>query len=122
MYKTFYSKPVPDDPFAPSYQLLSVLTINIQGILELSGYWIYVMVLWKKVASQRTEQRIRKQIDIDDMQFGFMIGKGTTDAIFIVRQMQEKFRAKGSKDRVETRNRRTDGRTEAIELPPPTLW
>jgi len=32
-----------------------------------------------------------------DMQFGFMKGKGTTDAIFIVRQMQEKFRAKGKK-------------------------
>jgi len=30
------------------------------------------------------------------MQFGFMKGKGTTDAIFIVRQMQ-KFRAKGKK-------------------------
>jgi len=26
-----------------------------------------------------------------------MKGKGTTDAIFIVRQMQEKFRAKGKK-------------------------
>jgi len=32
---------------------------------------------------------------IDDMQFGFIEGKGTTDAIFIVRQMQEKIRAKG---------------------------
>ena len=31
------------------------------------------------------------------MQFGFMKGKGTSDAIFIVRQMQEKFRAKGKK-------------------------
>ena len=31
------------------------------------------------------------------MQFVFMKGKGTTDAIFIVRQMQEKFRAKGKK-------------------------
>jgi len=29
------------------------------------------------------------------MQFGFMKGKGTTDAIFIVREMQEKFGAKG---------------------------
>ena len=28
----------------------------------------------------------------DDMQFGFMKSKGTTDAIFIVRQMQEKYR------------------------------
>jgi len=31
------------------------------------------------------------------MQFGFMKSKGTTDAIFIVREMQEKFRAKGKK-------------------------
>jgi len=31
------------------------------------------------------------------MQFGFKKGKGTTNAIFIVRQMQEKFRAKGKK-------------------------
>ena len=30
-------------------------------------------------------------------QFEFMKGKGTTDAIFIVRQMQEKFRVKGKK-------------------------
>jgi len=40
--------------------------------------------------------RIRQHIDIDDMQFGFLKGKGTTDAILIVRQMQ-KFRAKGKK-------------------------
>ena len=31
------------------------------------------------------------------MQFGFMKGKGTTDAILIVRQMQEKFGAEGKK-------------------------
>jgi len=31
------------------------------------------------------------------MQLGFTKGKGTTDAIFTVRQMQEKFRAKGKK-------------------------
>ena len=31
------------------------------------------------------------------MQFGFMAGKGTTDAIFVVRQLQEKYLAK-SKD------------------------
>jgi len=29
------------------------------------------------------------------MQFGFMKGKGTTDAIFIVRRMQKKYIAKG---------------------------
>jgi len=31
------------------------------------------------------------------MQFGFMKGKETTDAIFIARQMQENFRVKGKK-------------------------
>ena len=46
-----------------------------------------------KVLERITEQPIRKRIGIDDMQFGFMPGRGTTDAIFIVRQVQEKFLA-----------------------------
>jgi len=50
-----------------------------------------------KVVERIFEHRIRQQIDIDDMQFGFMKGKGTTDVISIVGQMQEKFRAKGKK-------------------------
>jgi len=47
-----------------------------------------------KVVERIFKHRLRQQIEIDDMQFGFMKGKGTTDAIFIVRQMQEKFRPK----------------------------
>ena len=43
------------------------------------------------------EDRIQQQIKVDDMQFGFMKGKGTNDAIFTVRQMQENFRVKGKK-------------------------
>jgi len=43
-----------------------------------------------KVVERTFEHRIRQQIDIDDMQFGFMKDKGTTDAIFIVTQMQER--------------------------------
>ena len=31
------------------------------------------------------------------MQIGFMKGKGTTDAIFMARQMQQNFRVKGKK-------------------------
>ena len=31
---------------------------------------------------------------IDDMQFGFMAGRSTTDAIFIIRQLQEKYLAR----------------------------
>ena len=34
---------------------------------------------------------------VDDMQFGFMPGKGTTDALFILRRMQEEFRGKEKK-------------------------
>jgi len=45
------------------------------------------------VAERIFEHRIWQQIDIDDMQFGFVKGKGITDAIFIVRQMQEKERS-----------------------------
>ena len=40
------------------------------------------------------EARVRKIIKIDDMQFGFMPERGTMDAIFIVRQLQEKFLGK----------------------------
>jgi len=39
--------------------------------------------------------KIQQQIYTDDMQFGFMRGKGTTYIIFSVREMQEKFRDKG---------------------------
>jgi len=35
-----------------------------------------------KVVKRIFEHRILQQIDIDDMQFGFMKGKGATDAIF----------------------------------------
>jgi len=40
-----------------------------------------------KVVKRIFEHRIWQQIVIDDMQFGFMKGKGTTDAIFMARQM-----------------------------------
>ena len=49
-----------------------------------------------KVVERIFEHRIRQQIEIDDMQFRFMKGKGTTDAIFMARQMQENFRVKGN--------------------------
>ena len=43
-----------------------------------------------KIIERVIESVIRSQIEIDDMQFGFMPGRGTTDAIFILRQLQEK--------------------------------
>jgi len=47
-----------------------------------------------KVFEKIIEKRVRSQVELDDMQFGFSPGKGTTDAIFIVRQLQEKFLSK----------------------------
>ena len=50
-----------------------------------------------KVLERVLEKRIRCQGSIDNMQFGFMPGKGTTDAIFIMQQVQEKHQAKKKK-------------------------
>ena len=36
------------------------------------------------------EGLIRQRVGIDEMQRGFILGCGTTDAIFIIRQLQEK--------------------------------
>ena len=36
---------------------------------------------------------IRQLVSIDDSQFDFVPGRGTTDAIFVVRQLQEKYLA-----------------------------
>ena len=47
-----------------------------------------------KVMERVVEALIRQKVDIDQMQFGFMPGRGTTDAIFILRQLQEKYLAK----------------------------
>ena len=34
---------------------------------------------------------IQEQVSINNMQFGFMAGRGTSDAIFILRELQEKY-------------------------------
>ena len=47
-----------------------------------------------KVLERVVENRVRGSLDLSDMQFGFRPGRGTMDAIFIVRQMQEKYLAK----------------------------
>lgn len=37
--------------------------------------------------------RLRKLVDIDKMQYGFMSGKQTVYAVFILRRLAEKFRS-----------------------------
>ena len=44
-----------------------------------------------KLLERVLDSFIREMVDIVGMQFGFVPGRGTTDAIFIIRQLQEKY-------------------------------
>ena len=44
-----------------------------------------------KVIERIVDSLIRQKVTIDESQFGFVPGRGTTDAIFVVRQLQEKY-------------------------------
>ena len=44
-----------------------------------------------KLLERVLDFQIRQMVNIDEMQYGFVPGRGTTDAIFIVRQLQEKY-------------------------------
>ena len=46
---------------------------------------------WVKVVECVFEKSLRKMVEIREEQYGFVVGKGTTDAIFILRKLQEKY-------------------------------
>ena len=46
-----------------------------------------------KVLERIVDGLIRQVVSTDDSQFGFVPGRGTTDATFVVRQLQEKYLA-----------------------------
>ena len=50
-----------------------------------------------KIVERVLEKRIRELVKVDDMQFGFMPKKGTTDALSILKRMQEEFRGRAKK-------------------------
>ena len=50
-----------------------------------------------KIVERVLEGRIEELVNIDLMQFGFMSGRGTTDALFRVRRMQGEYRDKQKK-------------------------
>ena len=50
-----------------------------------------------KIVERVLENRVRGSVTIDGMQFGFMPGKDTTHALFILRRMQEEFRGREKK-------------------------
>ena len=47
-----------------------------------------------KVVERVLERRIRELVNIDAMQFDLKPGRGTTDALFVVRRMQEEYKNK----------------------------
>ena len=50
-----------------------------------------------KVVERVLEKRLCRIVTVDEMQFGFMPVKGTIDAVFILRRLQEECQAKGKK-------------------------
>jgi hypothetical protein len=65
-------------------------------VLECGNYrTIKLLEHGMKVVERIFERRLRKMVEIREEQYGFMPGKGTTDAIFILRQLQEKYMEKG---------------------------
>ena len=50
-----------------------------------------------KIVERVLENRIRGMVTTDHMHFGFMPGKCTTRALFILTRMQEEFRAREQK-------------------------
>src|SRR4029077_7892696 len=64
-------------------------------VLECSSYrGIKLLDHAMKVFERVVERKLRSSITIVEQQFEFRPGRGTTDAIFIVRQLQEKFLGK----------------------------
>ena len=64
-------------------------------IEAITGAWSWLSKWWRcckwwRCWSVWWRDSSGKELEIDEMQCGFMSGRGTTDAIFIVRQLQEK--------------------------------
>ena len=57
---------------------------NYRGMKPMS----HTIKVWKKII----EARLRDRVEISKQQYGFMPGKGTTDAIFAPRMLMEKYR------------------------------
>ena len=62
---------------------------NYRGIKLMS----HTMKVWERII----ETRLRDRVEISKQQYGFMPGKGTSDAMFALRMLMEKYR-KGQKE------------------------
>ena len=57
---------------------------NYRGIKLMS----HTMKIWERII----ESRLRDRVEISKQQYGFKPGKGTTDAMFALRMLMEKYR------------------------------
>ena len=48
----------------------------------------HTMKVWERII----EARLRDRVEINKQQYGFMLGKGTTDAMFALKMLMEKYR------------------------------
>ncbi|KAL3506245.1 hypothetical protein ACH5RR_031627 [Cinchona calisaya] len=60
--------------------------VNYRGIKLMS----HMMKLWERVI----ERRLRNETKVSNNQFGFMPGKSTTEAIYLLRKLTERYRDK----------------------------
>ena len=73
----------------------SKISISCQtGTYELKALGVKLLEHAMKTVERVRESRIRLLVYLDEMKFGFMPGKETTDALFLVRRMQEEYRDK----------------------------
>ena len=50
-----------------------------------------------KIIKRALVRQIQTLVNLNEMQFGFVPGKGTVNAVFIVRRMQEEYQKKNNK-------------------------
>ena len=63
-----------------------------RNVKNCDTYRIKLLEHTMKIVERVLEIRIRESVNIDSMQFSFMPGRGTTDALSVVRRMQEEYK------------------------------
>ena len=78
-------------------RIIEIPIFKGKGDVRLCGNYGSIKLLehGMKVIERIYERKLQKVVKLDEMQMGFMPGRGTTDAIFILRQLLEKYEMAG---------------------------